>query len=183
MVIVFFFPINIKTLAQKSPGPSGPKESEKSLKECPRQSPRARPKESKRSRKLRSWTLFGLRGALFGDAGLLGTPFRTLFFGLFWALWAQRARRPLCQARGFPTFVLQFPGKMAARIATQAAIYRALRARNRKKVSERVLWGVWKKNISKNTRKSLKIRKNTQKGPKIDVFRLFRVFFAQKNPF
>ena len=44
-------------------------------------------KESKKSPKLRFWTLFGLRGALFGDsgapgAGRPGTPFRTLF-GLF----------------------------------------------------------------------------------------------------
>ena len=65
-------------------------------------------------------------------------------------------------------------------LATRAAIYRslrALRARNRKKVSKRVFWGVWRK-VSKNTRKSLKIhQKNTQKGPKIDLFRLFRVFF------
>ena len=61
----------------------------------------------------------------------------------------------------------------------RAAIYRslrALRAQNRKKVSKRVFLGVWRK-VSKNTRKSLKIPKNTQKGPKIGIFRLFRVFF------
>ena len=42
-------------------------------------------KESKKSPKLRFWTLFGLRGALFGDSGAPrgGTRFRTLF-GLFW---------------------------------------------------------------------------------------------------
>ena len=52
----------------------------------------------------------------------------------------------------------------------------ALRARNRKKVSKRVFRRVWRK-LSKSTRKSLKKPKNTQKGPKIGIFRPFRVFF------
>ena len=72
------------------------------------QSPqRVRPgvrKESKRSPKLRFWTLFGLRGALFGDSGAPrrrrpGTPFRTLS-GLFWGS-GPKGPRALCAARGF----------------------------------------------------------------------------------
>ena len=76
----------------------------------------------------------------------------------------------VCQKKGF--------------LATRAAIYRslrALRARNRKKVSKRVFLGVWRK-VSKNTRKSLKTPKNTQKGPKIGIFRLFQVFFETPDP-
>ena len=72
-------------------GPGSPKESEKSPKGCPgasgprgpRSPQRVRPgvrKESKKSPKLRFWTLFGLRGALSGDfeARRGGHP-----FGLF----------------------------------------------------------------------------------------------------
>ena len=77
----------------------------------PPQSPqRVRPgvrKESKKSPKLRFWTLlFGLRGALFGDsgggasgAGGLGTPLRTLF-GLFWGSGPEGPGSPLCARPG-----------------------------------------------------------------------------------
>ena len=98
------------------PGPSGP-ESEKSPKGCPRasnpgepQSPqRVRPgvrKESTKSPKLRFWTLFGLRGALFGDSGAprgrrprhtLSDSFRT-----FLGFWARGAREPSVPGRGVP---------------------------------------------------------------------------------
>ena len=47
-----------------------------------------------------------------------------------------------------------------------------------KKISKRVFLGVWRK-VSKNTRKKSENteKKKTQKGPKIGIFRLFRVFF------
>ena len=63
------------------------------------------------------------------------------------------------------------------KVATRAAIYRslrALRARKRKKVSKKVFWGGRQKSPKKNRKKS----KNTQKDPKIGIFRLFRVFFG-----
>ena len=99
-------------LAQRATGPfepGTPKESKKSPKGCPEasspgepQSPqRVRPgvrKESKKSLKLRFWTLFGLRGALVGDSGARGaggpgTPFRTL-------LGFRALRSPLCPRSG-----------------------------------------------------------------------------------
>ena len=103
--------------AQRSPGPFGPgtpKESEKSPKGCPAPgSPRV-PKECAtesekspkgvRSCKLRFWTLFGLRGGLFGDSGAprggdtLSDSFRTLL-----GFRARRPGRPLCLAGGFPS--------------------------------------------------------------------------------
>ena len=74
------------------------------------QSPqRVRPgvrKESKKSPKLRFWTLFGLRGALFGDSGAprgrrprdtLSDSFRTLL-----GLRARRAREHSVPGRGVP---------------------------------------------------------------------------------
>ena len=99
------------------PGAEPPKESGKSPKGCPGasgsgepQSPqRVRPgvrKESKKSPKLRFWTLFGLRGALFGDSGAprgrgprhtLSDSFRTLL-----GFRAQRAREPSVPGRGVP---------------------------------------------------------------------------------
>ena len=65
------------------PGPSGP-EPQKSPKrvrkgvlprgapESPKSAPRSPKRVQKRSPKLRFWTLFGLRGALFADMGLPG---------------------------------------------------------------------------------------------------------------
>ena len=78
----------------------------------------------------------------------------------------------------------------ASSIANRAAIYRslpALRGRNRKKVSKRVVLGVSRK-VSKNTRKGLKIPKNTQKGQFsvfLDFFGYFLRLFSRppKRPF
>ena len=67
-----------------------------------------------------------------------------------------------------------------SRIATRAAIYRslrALRARNRKKVSKQVFWGVCRK-VPKNTRKSPKIPKKVRKSVFWDFFGYFRDFSA-----
>ena len=69
----------------------------------------------------------------------------------------------------FPVFLIL--------VATRAAIYRslrALRARNRKKVSKRVFSGVCRK-VSKNTQRSLKIPK---KYPKRSDFSVFLDFFG-----
>ena len=65
-------------------------------------------KESTNSPKLRFWTLFGLRGALFGDSGASrgGTPFRTLF-GLFWGSGPEGPGRPLCLVGVFPKLVFK----------------------------------------------------------------------------
>ena len=100
------------------PGPSGP-EPQKSPKRVRKGVPGPEPqspqrvcpgvcKDSKKSPKLRFWTLFGLRGALFGNLGLPGargpgTPFRTLF-GLFWGCGPEGPGSPLCQAGGFLIF-------------------------------------------------------------------------------
>ena len=98
-------------LAQSAPGPFGPGtpiESEKSLKGCPWASgPRGRVqpgvrKESKNAASDSFWTLFGLRGALFGDSGAPrgrrpGAPFRTLL-----GFRAQRAREQSVPGREVP---------------------------------------------------------------------------------
>ena len=89
-------------LAQRSPGSFGPGE--------PQSPQRVRPgvrKESKKSpKRLLTLTLFGLRGALFGDWAPRGqrprTPFRTLL-GLFWGSGPEGHWRPLCQAVGSQT--------------------------------------------------------------------------------
>ena len=81
------------------------------------------------------------------------------------------------------------PG-MTADFATRAAIYRslrALRARNRKKVSKRVFLGVWRK-VSKNTRKSQKYRFSDLLGYLsvfLDFFGYFLRLFSRppKRPF
>ena len=66
-------------------------------------------------------------------------------------------------------------GKRRCKVATRAAIYRslsALRARNRKKVSKQVFWGVCRE-VPKNTRKSLKIPKKVRKLVFLDFFGCF----------
>ena len=92
--LIFFFslPFWISPAWHRGlPGPSGP-EPQKSPKRVrkggePQSPQRVRPgvrKESKKSPKLRFWTLFGLRGALFGDSGApRGRRPRDNPFGLF----------------------------------------------------------------------------------------------------
>ena len=77
--------------------------------ESPKSAPRS-PKRVQKSPKLRFWTLFGLRGALFGDSGAprgrrprdtLSDSFRTLL-----GFRARRAREPSVPGGGVPNDVL-----------------------------------------------------------------------------
>ena len=104
--------------AQRSPGPFGPgtRKEEKSPKRAKRASRPGEPqspqrvrhgvrKESKKAASDSFWTLFGLRGALFGDSGAprAGRP-----FGLFRTLFGFRARRAWetsVPGRGVPKFM------------------------------------------------------------------------------
>ena len=90
---------------QESPGPFGPGTPKRVRKESERRSGPGEPqspqrvchgvrKESTKSPKLRFWTLFGLRGALFGDSGASPGPEAPGHpFGLFSDSLGFRARR------------------------------------------------------------------------------------------
>ena len=92
-------------------------------------------KESKKSPKLRFWTLFGLRGALFGDSGAHRgrRPRDTLVdsFRLFWGSGPEGPGSPLCQASGIVTlfghssFLTGFPGKQHRNMCTVSTTSRS----------------------------------------------------------
>ena len=86
-----------------------------------------------------------------------------------------------------PRYVKLLEGIFGNNCATRAAIYRslwALRARNRKKVSERVFWGVCRKKrkVPEKTRKILKVPKKFQKQVILDFFGYFPGLSAE-DPF
>ena len=76
--------------------------------------------------------------------------------------WAKSGQSPIASVQRTQSTLAghsAVPRGTNSALATRAAIYRslrALRARNRKKVSKKVFWGVGRK-VPKNTRKSLKI--------------------------